>query len=51
MREYVMCYSGSEKPSKYEKETPIYRWSLRNNCPDCDKKRTSSCKNPNCKSK
>jgi hypothetical protein len=48
MQKTIMCYG--DKPSKYEKQPEIVRWSAIRNCPDCDKKRSSACKNPDCKS-
>lgn len=45
----IQCYSKTDKPGKDERPyvMPI-RFSLRT-CPDCDKKRTTVCKDPNCK--
>jgi hypothetical protein len=51
MQESTMCYSKNDKPSKHEPVSYTYKWSLNNNCPDSDKKRTTACKDPNCKNK
>ncbi len=47
MQHTIMCFGA--KPSKYEKQPAIVRWSAIRNCPDCDKKRTTICKNSHCK--
>jgi hypothetical protein len=49
MQESTTCYSKLEKPGKDEKSNYLqqaYR-SVRI-CPDCDTKRTTQCKDPNC---
>ena len=48
MQERTVCYSGYDKPSKYEVVSYMPRWSTIKNCPDCDTKRTTACKDPNC---
>ena len=45
------CMSTSKwdsKPGKYESTSYAPRWLNTNRCPDCDKKRISACKDPDC---
>jgi hypothetical protein len=51
MQESTMCYSKNDKPGKYETFSYMPRWSSIKSCPDCDTKRTTVCKDPNCKKK
>jgi len=44
MQERVVCYSGLDKPGKYEKNGYIPKWSSIRKWPDCDRKRTAVCK-------
>jgi hypothetical protein len=48
MQESTMCYSKNDKPGKYETISYMPRWATIKNCPDCDTKRTTVCKDPNC---
>lgn len=49
MQESTMCFGKLDKPGKDEKSSYL-RQSYRSVqlCPDCDKKRTSVCKDPKC---
>jgi hypothetical protein len=49
MQESTMCFGKLEKPSKYEKSSYL-RQSYRSVriCPDCDRKRSSACREPAC---
>jgi hypothetical protein len=48
MQESTMCFGKQDKPGKYEKVSYMPTWSNIKNCPDCDKKRTTVCKDPSC---
>lgn len=37
-----------DKPGKYEQPQFQPRWIKSAGCPDCDKKRISACKDPDC---
>lgn len=45
---YTNCWSREEKPGKNDTVQLIKTWMIPRNCPDCDKKRTTFCKDPNC---
>jgi hypothetical protein len=49
MQENTTCFSKLDKPGKDEKPSylPQTYHSIRT-CPDCDTKRTTVCKDPNC---
>ena len=47
MQERIICHNDLVKPSKYERVSTIYRWSINNPFLDTDKKRTTACKDPN----
>ena len=51
MQESTICYIKNDKPGKYETYSYMPRWASIKNCPDCDTKRTTVCKDPNCNKK
>ena len=46
----LLCSVKKTKSEKGEKDTIIYPRYTYNKCPDCDKKRTTVCKNLTCNS-
>ena len=48
MQETTMCFSNQEKPGKDEKCFYMPKYINLKNCPDCDKKRSTACKDSNC---
>ena len=51
MQESTMCSSKNDKPGKYETVSYMPSRATIKNCPDCDTKRTTLCKDPNCRKK
>ena len=49
MKESTLCFGKYDKPGKYEKISYMPSRATIKNCPDCDKKRTTVCKDPNCR--
>lgn len=45
---YTKCWMREEKPGKNEIPQLVKSWMTSRNCPDCDKKRTTFCREPNC---
>jgi len=47
MQEKTTC-SSNDKPGKYEQHYMLPKHFNIKTCPDCDTKRTTLCKDPNC---
>ena len=45
---YTHCFARDEKPGKNEVPQTIRVWMTARSCPNCDKKRTTTCQDPNC---